>query len=55
MKRQVLLSMCLLVCLFYANTGFGQQSRFRALAFYSTATEPDHVQFAEGPLEKISR
>ena len=30
----------------FACLSFGQQPRFKALAFYSATTEPDHVQFA---------
>jgi YVTN family beta-propeller protein len=32
----------------------GQQKPFKALAFYSTKTEPDHVLFAEGALKFYS-
>ncbi len=50
MKRQVCLLIALLASLLSA-LGLGQQPRFHALAFYSTKTEPDHVQFAESALQ----
>jgi len=45
MKLRILL---LAFIAFHLSTGaaFAQQSRFKALAFYSETTEPDHVQFA---------
>lgn len=33
---------------------FGQQTRFKVLAFYSENTEPDHVQFAQGAVKFLS-
>lgn len=41
---------CLLFVLFLIqciSTSFGQNPRFKVLAFYSAKTEPDHVHFAE--------
>jgi YVTN family beta-propeller protein len=37
-----------------APASFGQQSRFRVLAFYSDTTEPDHVQFAHDAIRFLS-
>jgi YVTN family beta-propeller protein len=36
------------------TAAFGQQKPFKALVFYSTKTEPDHVLFAEGALKFFS-
>jgi YVTN family beta-propeller protein len=36
------------------KAAFGQQKPFKALAFYSTKTEPDHVLFALGALKFFS-
>jgi len=33
---------------------FGQQSRFKVLAFYSETTEPDHVQFAHDAVKFLT-
>lgn len=51
MKRYPLLLTAFLALFFSATTGLAQQSGFHVLAFYSTKTEPDHVQFAEGAVE----
>ena len=40
--------------MFPSASTFGQQSSFKALAFYSTKVEPDHVLFAEGALKFFS-
>jgi YVTN family beta-propeller protein len=51
--RRVLL--LLFVSIFLAApASYGQQSRFRALAFYSDTTEPDHVQFAHDAVRFLS-
>jgi YVTN family beta-propeller protein len=40
--------LCLVIALQLSGTNLlGQESLFRVLAFYSTTTEPDHVQFAQ--------
>jgi uncharacterized protein len=36
------------------ETTFAQQMRFKALAFYSATTEPDHVQFAEDAIKFLA-
>lgn len=47
MKKHLVLFSLLLATLFSGSAASGQSPHFRALAFYSTKTEPDHVQFAE--------
>src|SRR5580765_1861256 len=37
-----------------ASASFGQESRFRVLAFYSESAEPDHVQFAQDAVKFLS-
>jgi len=37
-----------------ASVSFGQESRFRVLAFYSESAEPDHVQFAQDAVKFLS-
>jgi len=39
---------------FAAAPSFGQQPRFKILAFYSDKTEPDHVQFANEAVKFLS-
>ena len=36
------------------SVAFGQQSRFKVLAFYSATAEPDHVQFAQDSLKFLN-
>src|SRR5215475_4459072 len=45
--------LCMSVAL-TASPAFGQQSRFKVLAFYSETTEPDHVQFAHDAVKFLS-
>jgi uncharacterized protein len=47
MSKRVLSAVALLAFAVLAPCGFGQQSRFSVLAFYSTDVEKDHVMFAE--------
>jgi YVTN family beta-propeller protein len=43
------------VSITFAASGFyGQESRFKVLAFYSEATEPDHVQFAHDAVKFLT-
>jgi uncharacterized protein len=51
--RRFLLLLCISIT-FAASALFGQQSRFRVLAFYSDTTEPDHVQFAKDALKFLT-
>jgi YVTN family beta-propeller protein len=51
MKSHLLLLLPLLAVLFSATARSAEPPHFRVLAFYSTKTEPDHVQFAEGALK----
>ncbi|HTT23429.1 MAG TPA: ThuA domain-containing protein [Candidatus Sulfotelmatobacter sp.] len=45
----------LLIAIHVAGSpSFGQQARFRVLAFYSDKTEPDHVQFANDAVKFLS-
>jgi YVTN family beta-propeller protein len=53
-KRYFLAFALLIVATFPWTAAFGQQKPFKALAFYSTKTEPDHVLFAEGALKFYS-
>jgi uncharacterized protein len=53
-RRAVLLSFVLLLPL-ASTRSLGQGSRFRALAFYSESTEPDHVDFAKDALKFLSQ
>ena len=50
----VFLSFILLLQL-ASTRSLGQGSRFRALAFYSESTEPDHVDFAKDALKFLSQ
>jgi YVTN family beta-propeller protein len=43
--------MLLFAVQFAAAPAFGQQPRFRALAFYTTSGEPDHIQFAQDAIK----
>src|SRR5215469_8387373 len=51
--RRFLLLLCISIP-FAASALLGQKSRFRALAFYSDNTEPDHVQFAKDALKFLT-
>lgn len=51
--RRFLALMCMSIPL-AASVSLAQQSRFRALAFYSETTEPDHVQFAHDAVRFLS-
>jgi uncharacterized protein len=51
MKKRTLFRLLLLAVLFAGSSSFGQQQRFKILAFYSTNVEPDHAQFAQGALK----
>ena len=53
MVRRFLVLLCMSIP-FAASISLGQQSRFRALAFYSETTEPDHVQFAHDAVKFLS-
>ena len=53
MFRRLLLLLWLPIA-FAAPALFGQQSQFKALAFYSETTEPDHVQFARDAVKFLS-
>src|SRR6266851_5190941 len=54
MKRYFLALLLCLVPMFPSTGTFGQQTSFKALAFYSAKVEPDHVLFAEGALKFFS-
>jgi uncharacterized protein len=47
MKAKRILLALFLVILFAGPASFGQQSRFKVLAFYAAQGEPDHVHFAQ--------
>jgi YVTN family beta-propeller protein len=51
MKSYFLVFFIIVVALSRGVAASAQPPHFRALAFYSTAEEPDHVQFAEGALK----
>jgi YVTN family beta-propeller protein len=51
MKSYSVLLLLLLLVLCGAIPSGAQQPRFKALAFYSTSVEPDHVQFAKAALK----
>lgn len=51
MKKHTLCALLLLAVLFAGSSSFGQQQRFKILAFYSNTVEPDHIQFAQGALK----
>jgi len=44
----------LLLIQFVAGLSFGQQARFKVLAFYSATTEPDHVRFAQDAVKFLT-
>jgi YVTN family beta-propeller protein len=44
----------LLLLLFADALSFGQQMRFKVLAFYSATTEPDHVRFAQDAVKFLT-
>jgi len=44
----------LLLIQFVAGLSFGQQTRFKVLAFYSATTEPDHVHFAQDAVKFLT-
>ncbi len=52
LRRFLLLVFIAMQC--SAEAAFAQQTRFKALAFYSETTEPDHVQFAQDALRFLA-
>lgn len=54
MKRHILAFALLAAVICPWTAAFGQQKPFKAMVFYSTKTEPDHVLFAEGALKFFS-
>jgi len=51
--RRFLLFLCVAIA-FAASGSFGQENRFKVLAFYSETTEPDHVQFAHDAVKFLN-
>ncbi len=52
MSKRALLFFVFFAILLHQGAAWGQAgARFRVLAFYTTATEPDHVQFAQQALD----
>src|SRR5258705_4099902 len=54
MKRYWLVFLVFLLPMFYSTGTVGQKPSFKALAFYSTQVEPDHVLLPHGALTSVS-
>ncbi len=54
MRVRGVLQFAIVVIQLSSLTAFGQQSRFKALAFYSETTEGDHVQFAHDAVKFLT-
>ena len=52
--RSLRFALLLDALLLLSLASFGQQSRFKVLAFYSETTEPDHVQFARDAVKFLT-
>lgn len=52
--KKILFAALVLIFAFSVSPSLAQQPRFRALAFYSTKVEPDHVLFSDAALKFFS-